>query len=165
MPLNPRNAYGRSKAAAEGHVGNLLRRSFIVRTSWLYSPGGRNFIHAILKRARETGQLRVVADEIASPTYAHDLAIALAKLITTTQYGSYHFTNSGVCSRWEFANEILRQAGLAHITNTPILSSDFQRASSPPPFGVLHNVAGAAVGITLRPWQEALADCLRQIPV
>lgn len=163
MPLSPRNAYGRSKAAAEFHVCTLLPRHYIVRTSWLYSPGGRNFIHAILKRARETGQLRVVTDEIASPTYTGDLAEAIAQLITTRQYGTYHFTNSGVCSRWEFANGIVQQAGLANVVNTPILSSEFQRPSSPPPFGILHNIAGAALGITLRPWAEALADCLRQL--
>jgi dTDP-4-dehydrorhamnose reductase len=162
MPLEPRNAYGRSKAAAENHVRHLLRRYYIVRTSWLYAANGRNFIHAILQRAREHGQLRVVADEIASPTYAYDLAEAIARLIPTGHYGTYHFTNSGVCSRWEFANEILRQAMLTHVPNTPILMAEFQRASSPPPYGTLHNIAGAALGITLRPWAEALADCLRQ---
>jgi dTDP-4-dehydrorhamnose reductase len=164
MPLNPRNAYGRSKAAAEEHVRNLLCRYYIVRTAWLYSPGGRNFIHAILKRARETGQLRVVTDEIAGPTYSHDLAAAIARLIATAQYGTYHFTNSGICSRWEFANEILRQTGMTKVINTPILSTEFQRASHPPLFGGLKNMAGAALGITLRPWPEALADCLKQIP-
>lgn len=162
MPLNPRNPYGRSKAFAESHVQNILNRFYIVRLAWLFAPGGRNFIHAILNRARETGQLRVVVDEIGNPTYAEDLAQAIAQLIQTEQYGVYHFTNSDACSRWEFANEILRQAGLTDVVNTPILSSEFKRPSTPPPYGVLHNVVGTAVGITLRPWQEALQAYIDQ---
>ena len=160
MPHAPRNPYGRSKAAAEAHVRALLSRAYIVRTAWLYAPGGRNFIHAILRRARETGEVRVVTDEVGNPTYVADLADAIGRLIETGQYGVYHFVNSGACSRWAFANEILRQAGVA-ARNVPILSSAYPRASTPPPFAALHNRAGAALGITLRPWAEALADYLR----
>ena len=161
MPLCPRNPYGVSKAAAESHVRSLLDRYYIVRTAWLYAPGGRNFVHAILRRAHETGAVRVVTDEIGNPTYVADLAGAIAHLITTAQYGTYHLVNEGVCSRWAFANEILRLAGLSEVINTPILSSAFDRPSSPPPFGGLHNRNGAAIGIALRPWQEALAEYLR----
>lgn len=158
MPLNPCNPYGRSKAAGEVHVCHILNRFYIVRPAWIFASGGRNFIHAILNRAREQGQVRVVTDEIGSPTYAKDLAVAISQLIMTQQYGIYHFTNAGFCSRWEFANEVLRLAGLSHVSNTPILSTEFQRASNPPAYGVIHNIAGAAIGITLRPWQEALAE-------
>lgn len=158
MPLNPANPYGSSKAAAEKHVLNILQRFYIVRTAWLFAPGGRNFIHAIINRAKSAGQLRVVSDEIGSPTYVIDLAAAIAQLIQTRQYGIYHFTNAGSCSRWAFANEILRLAGLTHVENTPILSDEYQRASTPPLFGVIHNIAGAAIGIEFRPWQEALAS-------
>jgi dTDP-4-dehydrorhamnose reductase len=158
MPLNPVNPYGRSKAAAEVHVNNLLDRFYIVRLSWLFAPGGRNFIHAILERAQTVGQLRVVADEVANPTYVTDLAQAIAQLIETQQYGIYHLANSGACSRWEFANEILRLAGLDKIENRPILSAEFKRTSTPPPYGALQNIAGAAIGIEPRPWQEALAE-------
>lgn len=161
MALSPRNPYGVSKAAAETHVRALVDRYYIVRTAWLYAPGGRNFIHAILRRARETGAVRVVTDEIGNPTYVADLAGGIARLITTGQYGTYHFVNEGSCSRWAFANEILRLAGLGEVTNTPILSSAFTRSSNPPPFGALHNRNGAAIGITLRPWPEALADYLQ----
>lgn len=161
MSLSPRNAYGRSKAAAEFHVRYLVPRHYIVRTAWLFAPGGRNFIHAILRRARETGEVRVVTDEVGNPTYVSDLADAIGRLIDTGHYGTYHFTNSGACSRWQFADEILRQAGLSGETrNIPILSNSFKRPSSPPPFGALHNLNGAALGITLRPWQEALATYL-----
>ena len=160
MPYDPVNAYGRSKTAAEVHVRNLLNRFYIVRFSWLFAPGGRNFIHAVLNRARETGEIRVVTDEIANPTYVTDLAQAIAQLIETHQYGIYHLGNSGSCSRWEFANEILRQSGLTGVTNTPILLKDYPRASTPPPAAPLNNLAAKAIGIELRPWQEALADYL-----
>lgn len=162
MPLNPCNPYGRSKAAAEFHVRSLLSRYYIVRFSWLFAPGGRNFIHAILDRARANGQVRVVTDEVANPTYVNDLAEAIAQLIETHQYGTYHLPNSGSCSRWEFANEILRLAGLDDVVNTPILSSEFVRPSTPPPYAALHNIAGAAIGIAVRPWQEALADYMQE---
>jgi dTDP-4-dehydrorhamnose reductase len=158
MARRPANPYGRSKAAAEVHVQNLLNNYYIVRTAWLYAPGGRNFIHAILNRAKTAGNLRVVADEIGSPTYVNDLAQAISRLITTRQYGIYHFTNAGSCSRWAFAQEILRLAGLEQLPNTPILSKAFHRPSTPPRFGVLHNITGAALGITLPPWQESLAE-------
>ncbi len=162
MPLSPRNPYGISKAAAEGYVQAVLNRYYIVRTAWLYAPGGRNFIHAILRRAREYGAIRVVTDEIGNPTNVADLADAIARLITTGHFGVYHFVNSGACSRWAFANEILRQLDLTHVSNTPILSSAFSRPSSPPPFGALHNRNGTAIGITLRPWQDALAEYLQK---
>jgi dTDP-4-dehydrorhamnose reductase len=156
MPLNPINAYGRSKAMAETFVRNLSNRHYIIRTAWMYAPGGRNFIHGIIANARSAGEVRVVADEIANPTYANDLANAIARVVQTGQYGTYHFTNAGACSRWAFAGEILRLAGLDQVKNIAILSRDFRRASTPPPFSAMRNIAGAAVGITLRPWQDAL---------
>lgn len=162
MPLNPRNPYGRSKAAGEEHVRRTLPNAYIVRIAWAYAPGGRNFVHAILRIARERDAIRVVADEIGNPTYMNDVAAAIKQLMTTGQYGVYHFVNQGACSRWAFANEILRLSGLDHVTNTPILSTEFTRPSSPPPYGALHNIAGAAIGIHLRPWQEALADFLAE---
>ena len=160
MPLNPSNPYGRSKAAAEFYVREIMSEAFIVRTAWLYAPGGRNFIHAILDRARASSKLRVVADEIGNPTYAVDLANALKQLIETGQYGTYHLVNEGSCSRWEFANEILRLAKLVGVRNIPILSRDYRRASEPPLFGTLLNIAGASIGIKLRPWKQALAEYL-----
>lgn len=163
MARSPANPYGRSKAAAEVHVQNLLNHYYIVRTAWLYGPGGRNFIHAILDRARTTAKLKVVADEIGNPTYVKDLAQAIAQLIVTRQYGIYHFTNAGACSRWAFAQEILRLADLRDVPNRPILGKAFKRPSTPPRYGILHNVTGSAIGINLRPWQEALAEMIRDM--
>lgn len=162
MPLAPRNPYGVSKAAAETHVCELLNRYYIIRTAWLFAPGGHNFIHSILRRATENGVVRVVTDEVANPTSAIDLAEAIRALISTGHYGIYHFVNQGACSRWAFAEEILRLAGLnATVDNIPILSSAYARPSRPPAFSSLINRNGAAIGINLRPWQEALADYLQ----
>lgn len=158
---DPINAYGRSKWAGEQAVRELLRQFYIVRIAWLFG-GERNFVRTILRLAADppAGGLRVVDDEVGSPTYAPDVAAALAQLIATPYYGTYHFVNSGFCSRFAFAQEILRQAGQGELPLTPIKLADYQRDSTPPPYTPLANLAGAALGITLRPWQDALADYL-----
>ena len=160
-PPHPINPYGRSKAAGEWFVRHLLTRFYIVRTAWLYAPGGRNFPHRIIQLADERGALRVVTDEVGNPTYAPDLAKAIAALIRTDAYGVYHLTNAGYCSRYDFAREILRVSGREHVPVEPITLAEFQRASTPPRFAPLANTAAAALGITLRPWQEALAEFLK----
>lgn len=159
---NPINPYGKSKAAGEWFVRHLLTRFYIVRTAWVYAAGGRNFPHRIIQLADERGALQVVADEVGNPTYAPDLAAGIAALIQTEAYGVYHLTNAGYCSRYEFAREILRLSGRAHVPVEPIPLAEFQRASTPPRFAPLANTAIAALGITLRPWQEALAEFLGQ---
>lgn len=160
-PVRPINPYGRSKAAGEWFVSHLLTRFYIVRTAWLYAPGGRNFPHRILQLADERGALRVVVDEVSNPTYAPDLAAAIAALIRTGAYGIYHLTNSGYCSRYEFARAILRLSGREHIPVEPITLDQFRRDSTPPRFAPLANTAAAALGIVLRPWEEALVEFLR----
>lgn len=159
-PVRPINPYGRSKAAGEWFVSHLLTRFYIVRTAWLYAPGGRNFPHRILQLADERGALRVVVDEVSNPTYAPDLAAAIVALIRTEAYGIYHLTNSGYCSRYEFARAILRLSGREHIPVEPITLDQFRRDSTPPRFAPLANTAAAALGIVLRPWEEALAEFL-----
>jgi dTDP-4-dehydrorhamnose reductase len=155
---SPTNAYARSKAAAEAYTQMHLSRFYIVRTAWLYARGGINFPSKIVAAARGHRRLRVVCDEISSPTYAPDLAAAIAALIRSERYGIYHFTNAGVCSRYEFARQILALAGLEGTPIEPITSDQWPRASTPPLHCALHNLAGAAIGIRLRPWQEALED-------
>lgn len=159
---HPINAYGRSKLAGEWYTQHLLRRFYIVRTAWLYAAGGRNFPHRIIELADERGSLNVVTDEVGSPTYVVDMARALVALIETRAYGVYHLVNAGVASRYEFAQEILRLSGRGHIPLTPTTSADFQRASTPPLYAPLANNAAAALGIRLRPWQEALAEFLQE---
>ena len=157
---NPINAYGRSKLAGEWYTQHLLTRFYIVRTAWLYAPGGRNFPHRIIQLADERGALQVVTDEVGNPTYVADLARAIVTLIETHAYGIYHLVNAGAASRYEFAQEILRLSGRAAIPVEPITLAEFQRASTPPPYAPLANNAGAALGIRLRPWQEALKEMI-----
>jgi dTDP-4-dehydrorhamnose reductase len=155
-PPHPINPYARSKAAGEWFTRHLLTRFYIVRTAWLYAPGGSNFPHRIIELADELGRLRVVTDEVGNPTFAPDLATALAELIETGAYGVYHLTNAGYTSRYDFAREILRIAGREEVPVEEITLDAFERDSTPPRFAPLANTAAAALGIQPRPWQEAL---------
>jgi dTDP-4-dehydrorhamnose reductase len=159
---NPINAYGYSKLAGEWFTRQHVARCFIVRTSWLTGAGGRNFAHRIQQLADETGRLRVVTDEVASPTFVPDLSEAMLRLIESGQYGLYHFVNAGYCSRFEYARRILELTGRRHVPLEPISLADHPRASTPPRFTPLANVGGAAIGIRLRPWEEALEEFLKQ---
>ncbi len=160
---NPIGVYARSKAAGERIVRDLLSRFYIVRIAWLFGPGGNNFVTKILSAARQNGALRVAADEFGNPTYAPDLAAAVHALVESRHYGIYHLTNSGFCSRCDFARAILQQAGHGDVPVTPILSADWPRPSRPPLHSVLANTAGAALGLTLRPWEQALAEYVTQL--
>lgn len=152
----PINAYARSKYAGERFARQLLRRFYIVRTAWVFG-GPRNFVRTVLRLAGERDRLTVVDDEIGNPTYAPDLAEAVSRLIEAPAYGIFHLVNEGYCSRYEFAYEILRQAGLEHVRVEPIKLRDYQRASTPPPFAPLRNfVAATDLEIVLPPWQDAL---------
>ena len=161
-PTHPINPYARSKVAGEWYARNLLNRFYIARTAWLYAPGGRNFSNPkrIIELADERGALSVVADEVGNPTYALDLAEALAALIKTDAYGVYHLVGTGHCSRYEYVREVLRSNGREQVQIEPVSLTDFQRDSTPPAFSPLANTAAAALGIKLRPWQEAVAEFL-----
>lgn len=152
---NPISVYGASKLAGEDYVKQLLGRFWIVRTAWLYRPGHENFVATILRLATERDRLTVVDNEVGSPTYAPDLAGAIAQLIQQPLYGIYHLTNAGHCSRYEFARKIVGLAGLDAVIEP---TDHYPRAARPPAFAPLHNFVGAEMGIELRPWEEALAD-------
>jgi dTDP-4-dehydrorhamnose reductase len=157
-PPNPINIYARSKLAGEQFTRDLLDKFYIVRTAWLYGRGGSNFVTKMIQLADKHGRLRVVSDEVGSPTYTDDLARAVVQLINTDVYGIYHFVNEGIASRCDFAGKIMELSGRAAVPVEPISSSEFQRASTPPLYTPLRNYVGAELGITLRPWQDALAD-------
>jgi len=156
----PINAYGRSKWAGEQAVRELLDRTARVVSAGLYG-GERNFVRTVLRLGAERDTLSMVADEIGSPTYTLDVADAVARLIETRYYGTYHLVNEGFCSRYDFAAEILRLAGRADIKLQPMRLADYKRDSGVPPYTPLRNTAAAALGIQLRPWQEALAEYLK----
>ena len=151
--------YARSKEAAEKVVlSSLAGRFYLVRTAWLYNRGGNNFNHKIVAAADRLGSLGVVNDEFGNPTFAPDLAAAIVQLVDMHHYGIYHLVNSGFCSRHEWACEILRLSGRGHVPVAAIPSSEWLRRTKPPLHAVLLNTTAAARGVTLRSWQDALAE-------
>jgi dTDP-4-dehydrorhamnose reductase len=155
---SPQSVYAHSKAGAEFYVRTLLQRFYIVRTAWLYARGGNNFVTKIIAAADKLGALRVVTDEVSAPTYAPDLAQAIAQLIHTGHFGIFHFTNSGICSRYDWACKILELSGRGQVPIEPITTDQWARAAPPPLYAPILNSTGAALGITLRPWDEALQE-------
>lgn len=160
-PPRPVNAYGQSKLEGERRVQAALERAIIVRTSWLYGAGRVSFPEKILQAAKERGRLRLVTDEIASPTWTVDLAQAISRLIRQPASGIYHLTNGGQCSRLEWAQEVLRLAGLDSVTIEPTVQAEFGGPYRKPALSTLANVRAAALGIELRPWPAALRDQFR----
>ncbi len=158
---NPQSVYARSKWAGEYYTQSLLSRFYIVRTAWLYSRTGRSFVTRVLELANERDELHYVTDEVGSPTYAPDLAEAITKLIAHPLYGIYHFTNTGVCSRYEWAKAILELAGRPNYPLFP--TQGYKRPAKVPSRCELRNFCGETqLGITLRPWKEALKDYFRE---
>ena len=153
---NPINPYGYSKWVGEQAIQHVNPRHYIVRTSWLFAHGGKNFIHAILNGAKAGKPLRVVTNEVANPTYNDDLTDAIVRLIGTQRYGIYHLVNEGSCSRYQFARYFLDKAGFQDMPVEGISSHQWLRPSKPPMYAGLENMAGKHIGISLRPWQEAV---------
>ncbi len=153
---SPLNAYARSKWEGERHVRELSHQYYIVRTSWLYGAGRDSFPEKIVQAAREKGALKVVTDEIASPTWTVDLAQAIAQLITRPAWGVYHLTNSGHCSRLDWARKILELAGLNQVEVGPTTQAEFGTPYRKPVFSALSLEKARRLGIELRPWEEAL---------
>jgi dTDP-4-dehydrorhamnose reductase len=157
----PRSAYGRSKLEGERIVQALAPRWAIVRTAWLYGVHGKNFVKTILGKAAAGESLRVVNDQVGCPTYAADLAEALALLVSRGMTGLFHLTNAGACSWYDFTREILRQGGFPAIRVDPITSAALGRPAARPAYSVLAPAEWQAAGQRpLRPWPEALAAML-----
>lgn len=164
-PVAPRTAYGRTKYEGEQLLLNTNPQAIIFRTAWLYSPYGNNFVKTMLKYGREKDELRVVYDQIGTPTYAEDLAMAIYAAIEAPQWhaGIYHFTNEGVCSWFDFTVEILRQAGMT-CKVSPILSSEYQYKTPRPHYSVLDKAkVKTTFGITIPYWTDSLAKCLKRL--
>jgi dTDP-4-dehydrorhamnose reductase len=161
---NPLNVYGQTKLSGEESVKDLVARFWIVRVSWLFGPWGRNFVRAILDQAHTGRPLRVVADQIGAPTYTMDLAEKIEAIFTRGEAGIYHVTNQGCCSWFEFANEILHQAGLDHITVSPIPSTALDRRARRPRNSRLANTRLEASGLGLLPtWKHAVSSYLSRV--
>jgi dTDP-4-dehydrorhamnose reductase len=165
-PPNPLSIYAMSKLAGEQIVRRYAGRYFLIRTCGLYGRGGRrdNFVERMLARAEAGKPIRVVNDQVVAPTSAKDLAEKLRALVPTGRYGLYHMTNRGQCSWYDFAREIFRRAGRgAPPTLVPVTSEEFAARARRPLYSVLDHEALDRAGIPdFRPWQEALADYLRE---
>jgi dTDP-4-dehydrorhamnose reductase len=157
----PQTVYGKSKLAGEQAVQTLHDRFYIVRTSWVYGKYGNNFVKTMLKMAGERDQLKVVADQIGSPTYTYDLAAFLLELVHTDYYGVYHASNSGVCSWYDFAKAIFEDSNI-NIVVDPCTTADFPRPAPRPAYSVMDHIAIRSNGLNvLRPWREALNHYLK----
>jgi dTDP-4-dehydrorhamnose reductase len=164
----PVNAYGLSKLAGEYLVRPLCPRHFVVRTCGLYSRHGhggkgRNFVQTMLRLGRERGEVRVVSDQRCTPTWAADLAQAILQLLDTDAYGTYHYTNSGSCTWYEFACEIFTQSKL-DVRCSPITTAQYGARALRPAYSVLATARFEQLGFARpRAWREALGEFLADL--
>lgn len=161
-PPNPQSVYAISKLAGEQCVKCILEKYFIVRSSGLYGvagclgKGGGNFVENMIKRAETQPELKVVTDEVLSPTYTLDLAKKIYELVKTNKYGLYHIVNQGECSWHDFAVKIFELLG-KKVKINPITSAEFETKAKRPRYSVLRSAGLAELGSdNLRDWQEAL---------
>jgi len=161
--IAPLNVYGASKAAGEKAVMNHHKDWCIARTSWLFGAGGASFPEKILRAAETRPELSVVADQVGSPTFTRDLARAIHDLVRKDARGIIHVTNSGSCSWYDFASEILRQAGRHTVRVRPISTAEAGRLAKRPAYSVLSPASLNARGITMRSWIDALPDYLKDL--
>lgn len=158
----PLNVYGQTKYEGELAV-ETLEKYFIVRIAWVFGVNGKNFIKTMLNLGKTRDSLTVVDDQIGSPTYTYDLARLLVDMIETDRYGRYHATNEGLCSWYEFACEIFRQAGI-QIKVSPVASSEYPSRAKRPMNSRMDKSKLQAMGFEpMPPWQDALRRYLKEI--
>jgi len=161
--VNPQSVYARSKRDGESAVLEILppERRLVVRTSWLYGPNGKNFVDTILRLAREKSEIGVVNDQTGRPTFTKDLAEAILVLMEKKAHGIVHFANAGSCTWFDFARQILREAGVANVKVTPITSEQLNRPAKRPSYSVFSTEKYEKLtGKKIRPWQETLKEYL-----
>lgn len=168
MPLAPLGAYGRTKLAGEEAVARVGCKAVVIRTAWLYSEFGHNFVKTMLRLTAEKESLKVVFDQVGSPTYAGDLALTIFSIIEGDVYegkeGVYHFSDEGVCSWYDFAVEIARLAGHKNCRIEPCHSSEFPSPVTRPPYSVLDkSKIKNTFGVDIPHWRESLIYCLKRI--
>lgn len=162
----PVSAYGQTKLLGEEYVRQFCSRSFVVRTAWLYSLTGKNFVFTMMNAGKKFGKLTVVNDQLGNPTNAEDLAHHLLKMVVSKEYGVYHCTGEGVCSWYDFAVEIMRLSGVG--AEVAPCTSDEYAAAHPeaarrPAWSALENrMLACTVGNEMRPWREALESFFEQ---
>ncbi len=168
MPLNPLGAYGRTKLHGEQAIESVGCKAIVIRTAWLYSEFGNNFLKTMLKLTSERESLNVVFDQVGTPTYAGDLAIAIFTIIESNIYngneGVYHFSNEGVCSWYDFATEIAVAAGNTKCNIQPCHSNEFPSKVTRPPFSVLDkSKIKKTFGLEIPHWRESMIYCINRL--
>ncbi|MDD7350334.1 MAG: dTDP-4-dehydrorhamnose reductase [Clostridiales bacterium] len=161
---SPLNAYGQSKYQGEVALRQYVDKYFIVRISWVFGINGNNFIKTMLRLGKENGAVKVVDDQIGSPTYTFDLAKLLVDMIETEQYGAYHATNEGICSWYEFAKEIFQEANMKEVTVTPVSSEEFPVKAKRPKNSRMSKEKLVQNGFSLLPsWQDAVKRYIKEL--
>jgi dTDP-4-dehydrorhamnose reductase len=160
-PIAPQGVYGRSKAEAEAKIRQVLPTCCILRTSWVFGVGGKCFPDTILKLAATRKELDVVNDQRGCPTYTIDLARVIMQLCQKGATGTVHATNSGECTWFDFASEIVREAGLETLVR-PTSSDKFVRPAKRPSYSVLSSASLQQYGIVVPPWQDASERYLKE---
>ena len=168
MPLNPLGAYGRTKLHGEQAIAEVGCKAIIIRTAWLYSEFGNNFLKTMLRLTAEKESLNVVFDQVGTPTYAGDLALAIFSIIEGGMYddneGIYHFSNEGVCSWYDFALEIATAAGHDKCKVQPCQSNEFPSKVTRPPYSVLDKTKiKTTFGIEIPHWRDSMLYCLQRL--
>lgn len=168
MPLSPLGVYGRTKLNGELAIKESGCKALIFRTAWLYSEFGNNFLKTMMRLTAEREQLNVVFDQVGTPTYAGDLALAIFSIIEAGVYagneGVYHFSNEGVCSWYDFAVEIAAAAGNTNCRIEPCHSSEFPSPVTRPPYSVLDKTKiKKTFDIDIPHWRESMEYCIKRI--
>lgn len=161
--VNPKSAYGASKALGEKYALEFNDKTFIVRTSWLYGYIGKNFVKTVRRVIREKGAITVVNDQIGNPTSANDLAHHILKLALTEEYGIYHCTGNGECSWYDFAVKIAEYSGFGDVVK-PCTTEQYPTPTKRPAYSSLRNLAlECTIGDDMRNWQEALKEYIGKV--
>ena len=159
---SPDSVYGSTKLAAELGVSKFCKRSMIIRTAWLYSSFGKNFVKTMLRLGREKEALGVVFDQVGTPTYARDLAKAIMHIIEKgIQPGVYHYTDEGVASWYDFTKSIHRIAGIDTCRVSPLHTEEYPTPAKRPPYSILDKTKiKQAYGLEIPHWEDSLRECL-----
>ncbi|MCZ8157158.1 MAG: dTDP-4-dehydrorhamnose reductase [Leptospira sp.] len=161
--IAPISIYGQSKAEGERAVLSQYHESKLIRTSWVYSKFGHNFLKTILRLSAEKPELRVIADQIGSPTWARDLARASLSLLKSDATGIFHFSNEGVASWYDFAKAILEEGG-KQTPIIPIETKDYPTPATRPPYSVLNKSRiKQTLNIQIPHWRDSLRNCMSEI--
>ena len=161
----PNSIYGQTKLEGEQAVSKLCPNTMIIRTAWLYSEFGNNFVKTMIRLGREREQLGVIFDQVGTPTYAHDLATAIMTAIDKgIKPGVYHFSNEGVTSWYDFTKSIHRLAGINTCQVSPLHTAEYPTPACRPAYSVLDKTKIKDVyGIEIPHWEESLAKCIAKL--